>query len=232
MNELEIIKSQIVKKATIFQTGGFKPTNSISESWLGKVYLFKEDEEIPLDKNGEQMIPLIQINLNNISTKPKSISNTKIITVFICQDFPVESTPNGQSWVLREYENENDLKTKKIEVGNNLVKPFPLKPQKSIEDYPVWDGGGLSNEMEDKILELENLGLIEDYYDITENQYGHKIGGYPSFCQPGIDFGTDFEFILQIASDKKANLNIVDSGTIFLAKNIKTQQWKYYCDFY
>ena len=232
MDEIENIKSQIVKQATVFQTGGFKPTNSISESWIGKVYLFKESEEIPLDKNGKQMIPLIQINLENLSNKPKSISNTKVITVFISQDFPVELTQNGENWLIREYTNESDLIIKKIEVDNDFIKPFPLKAQGIIEDYPVWDGGGLSDEMEDKILELEKSGIIEDYYDITENQYGHKIGGYPSFCQPGIDFGTDFEFVIQIASDEKANLNIVDGGTIFLAKSIKTQEWKYYCDFY
>jgi len=79
MDEIEIIKSQIVKQGTIFQTGGFKPAYSISESWIGKIYLFKEDEGIPLDKNGIQMIPLIQINLKNVPVKPKSISNTKVI---------------------------------------------------------------------------------------------------------------------------------------------------------
>lgn len=232
MDEIENIKKHIVKKATVFQTGGFKPTNSISESWIGKVYLFKDNEEIPLDKNGNKMIPLIQVNLNHVSIKPKSISNSKIITVFISKDFPVELSLNNENWLIREYENEDDLKIKEFEIKNSFVKPFPLKPLKLIEDYPVWDGGGLSDEMKDKILELENTGVIEDYYDITENQYGHKIGGYPSFCQPGIDFGSDYEFVLQIASDEKANLNIVDGGTIFLAKNIKTQQWKYYCDFY
>lgn len=232
MDKIEIIKSQIAKKASIFQTGGFKPTNSISESWIGKVFLFKKEEEIPLDKNGKQMIPLIQLNLRNVLNKPNAISDTKVITIFIAQDLPVELTLNGEDWLIREYSHEDELVIKNIKVEGNFIKPYPLKPKEIEEDYPVWDGGGLSDEMEDKILALEESGAIENYYDITENHYGHKIGGYPSFCQPGIDFGTDYEFILQIASDEKARLNIVDGGTIFLAKNSKTKQWKYYCDFY
>ena len=86
--------------------------------------------------------------------------------------------------------------------------------------------------METKILALERARIIEGYYDITHNHYGHKIGGYPSFCQPGIDFGEGFEFMMQIASDPKADLNIVDSGTIFLAHNQMTGQWRLGCDFY
>jgi hypothetical protein len=37
---------------------------------------------------------------------------------------------------------------------------------------------------------------------------------------------------LQISSDEKAHLNVVDSGTIFLAKNPKTGEWVFYCDFW
>ena len=232
MNAVEIIKSQISKKATIFQTGGFKPTNSTSESWIGKIYLFKENEEIPIDNVGRQMIPLAQINVENIHEKPKSISDTKLITIFISQDYPLELAKNGENWLLREYTDNDKLVVKTIQISNNTIKPFPLKPKPIDKDYPVWDGGGLTSDMEDKIIELEKSGEIENYCDITHNEYGHKIGGYPSYCQSGINFGIDFEFTLQIASDAKANLNIVDNGTIFLAKNAKTQEWKYYCDFY
>ncbi|TDS13000.1 DUF1963 domain-containing protein [Sphingobacterium paludis] len=151
MQEVDKIKQKIVKKATVFETGGFKPEYTSTESWIGKVY---------------------------------------------------------------------------------LLKPFPLRPQPTRDDYPVWDGGGLTREMEVEILELERSGIIESYYDITENQYGHKLGGYPSFCQPGVYFGDNFEFVFQIASDDKARLNIVDSGTMYFAKNAITGEWIFYCDFY
>lgn len=34
---IDEIKSKLRKKATIFQTGGFRPTNEKLESWIGKV---------------------------------------------------------------------------------------------------------------------------------------------------------------------------------------------------
>ncbi|AJW63549.1 hypothetical protein VO54_02077 [Elizabethkingia miricola] len=232
MSEIEYIKKQIVRKATEFITGGFKPTNLNSESWVGKVYLYKENEEIPRDNNGDLMFPLFQLCLDGIDNIPEILSDTKALTVFISQDPPLDLAPNGDGWLVREYKKFDHLIIKELANTESFIKPFPLAPKTIEEDYPVWDGGGLTSEMEDKILELEDSGIIDSYYDIADNHYGHKLGGYPSFCQSGADFGEDYEFVFQIASDEKANFNFVDSGTIFLAKNIKTGEWKYYCDFH
>ncbi|WP_437918726.1 DUF1963 domain-containing protein [Sphingobacterium sp. LRF_L2] len=232
MDEIAKIKQRIVRKAVEFETGGFKPTNSTSESWIGKVYLYKTDEEIPKDKDGNLMIPLIQLCLDDIETIPKVLSETRVITVFISEELPMDLASNGNNWLIREYTKSDKLIIKDLNNPISGLKPFPLKPIKIEEDYPVWDGGGLTSEMEDEIIKLEKSGVIEDYYDIVENQYGHKLGGYPSFCQPGVYFGDDFEFVFQVASDDKVGLNIVDSGTIFFAKNLKTGDWNFYCDFY
>ena len=72
MDEIEIIKNQIAKQATIFETRGARPTIAVSESWIGKVYLFKENEEVPLDKHGKQMMPLIQISFTDAVIKPRT----------------------------------------------------------------------------------------------------------------------------------------------------------------
>ena len=141
-------------------------------------------------------------------------------------------TSNGENWVIREYEDSGSLTIKNLINKDFGLKPFPLRPQIIEEDYPVWDRGGMPDEIAKEISALEDSGAIDDYYDIAENHYGHKIGGYPSFCQPGVEFGDDFEFVIQIASDEKTHLNIVDRGTIFLAKSLKTGGWKYYCDFF
>ena len=231
MEEIENIKRQIVRSATEFIISDFNPSNSFSKSWIGKVYLYKNDEEIPKDSNGVLMIPLMQLNLENL-VLPEIISDSKVITVFVSEELPMDLIENGQNWLLREYKKSDSLTIKKLTHPKTKIKSFPLKTLYIDEDYPVWDGGDLTSEIEDKIIELENSGIIEDYHDVTENYYGHKLGGYPSFCQPGIDFGNDFEFIFQIASDDKANLNFVDSGTLFFAKNRKTGEWRYYCDFY
>lgn len=102
----------------------------------------------------------------------------------------------------------------------------------SIEkDYPQWEGG-IPVDIADAVLKLEIEGEIEDYYDIVEHLYTHKIGGYPSFCQSGVDFGEGFEFAFQISSDEKINLNVVDNGSLMFSRNQNTGEWKLYYDFY
>lgn len=229
---IDEIKKILAKKATGFKTGGFKPTNAINESWIGRVYLYVEGEEIPIDNNGNLMIPLFQLCLDGLPYIPPILADTKAITVFISEKLPMNLTQNGNNWVLREYKKSDIFFIKDLKNDNARIKPFPLSSYLIEEDYPVWDGGGIPDELADEILELEDSGEIDDYFDIVENHYEHKVGGYPTFCQLGIDFGEGFEFAFQISSDEKAGLNIVDTGTIFLAKNAGTGEWVYYCDFY
>lgn len=230
---IQEIKNKILKPTTKFSTGGFRPQNIIEESWIGKVFLFRENEEIPIDEKGNLMLPLAQFYLPNLPFIPQSISNKKVITVFISQDLPECFEPMGKNWVIREYETTEELCKKEISNPKSFLKPFPLKQEFVKEDYPIWDGGGLTEEMEDIICELEKKEGIEYYEDIGDNHvYEHKFGGYPSFCQPGVYFGKDFEFIFQISSDEKANLNVVDNGSLMFSKNAKTNEWKIYYDFY
>ncbi|MGE6354041.1 DUF1963 domain-containing protein [Flavobacterium sp. NPDC079362] len=231
MNEAQI-KSALAKKATQFTTGGLKPTNSFTESWIGRVYLYHENEEIPLDNDGELMLPLFQLCLNQLPFVPEILEQSKIITVFISKKFPMDLTPNENNWVLREYKNLDNIVIKDLKNDASFIKPFPLSNTLIEKDYPVWEDPEIPNDISNNINQLEDSGIIDSYYDIIENNYGHKIGGYATYCQSGIDFGDDFEFVFQIASDEKANLNIVDGGNIYLAKNKTTEDWVYYCDFY
>ncbi|CAA9198636.1 DUF1963 domain-containing protein [Flavobacterium collinsii] len=233
MDEVQRIKKQLAKTATEFISGGFRPTNSASESWIGRVYLYKEAEGIPLDDNNELMWPLFQLCLEGLPFVPEILKSTKTISVFISKNIPMDLTPNGNNWTLREYGIDDTLIIKDLKNPVSHLKAFPLSNKLIEEDYPVWeDCSSIPEDVTDKILELEESKTIDNYYDIVENNYSHKIGGYPSYCQSGIDFGNDFEFVIQISSDEKVNLNIVDNGNIYLAKNSKTGQWVYYCDFY
>jgi len=232
MNEIEKLKKALSKKATTFQSGGFKPTNSISESWIGRVYLYLENEEIPNDSKGKQMLPLFQLSLDNLPFIPDILSDTKLITIFISKEIPMDLTINGNDWVIREYKDTSNIVIKDLKNENSLIKAFPLSSKLIEEDYPVWEDPEIPNDILDRIIELEDEGFIDSYYDMIENNYGHKLGGYATYRQSGIDFGQDYEFVLQIASDEKANLNIIDSGNFYFAKNRKTGEWMYYVDFY
>lgn len=230
------VKEKISKDTTIFKVGGFRPENTIQESWIGKVSVYKADEVIPTDKNGELMFPLAQVYIPNLPFIHSKLSNTKILTIFISSEYPECFEKMGENWVIREYDNLDEITIKDLSNPKSFIKQFPLKAEKK-QDCPIWDGGGLSSEMEDEIIQLENNGIIESYYDIAEfHQYEHKIGGFPSYCQPGIGidegFGDGFEFVFQITSDEKINLNVIDSGSLMFAKNDQTNEWSLYYDFY
>ena len=229
--DIHEIKNRLVKKATSLTIGSFKPTGSDKESWIGRVSFYKEEEGIPEDTVGLPMLPLLQLSLEGLPFVPQGLENTKMLTVFISEDLPTGLADNGDDWVLREYSKDDELVHKDLGNPDSYIRSFPLKATFIREDYPVWDGGDIPADLEDEILKLEDAGEIEDYYDMVENNYGHKLGGYATFYQSGVDFGEDFEFRLQIASDEKARLNIIDNGTIFLAKNSKTGEWRLYVDF-
>jgi len=231
--EIKEIKEKLAKRAIGFTTGGLRPSNSQNESWIGRVYLYGQYEYIPLDKNRNMMLPLFQLSLEDLPFVPETLKDTKVITVFIVKPFPAGFRPNGDGWVLREYKKSDELNIKDLKNSQSHIKPFPLKANLIEQDFPLWDDEwNMPSEIRNEIIKLENSGEIESYYDFVDNHYMHKLCGYPAFSQPGVNFGEDFEFVFQISSDEKARLNIIDSGAIFLAKNKKTGEWKYYCDFH
>lgn len=229
--DIQEIKNRLTKRATGLSIGGFKPTYSGNESWIGRVAFFKEDESIPEDEAGYLMLPLLQLSLPGLPFVPEGLEQTKMLTLFISEDLPDGLTENGDGWLLREYSAQDQLIDKDLHNPDSYIRPFPLKTTFIKDDYPVWDSGAIPADLEEEILRLEKSGDIEDYYNVIENNYGHKLGGYPTFFQSGISFGDDFEFMLQIASDEKARLNFIDGGSLYLAKNKHTQQWRLYVDF-
>ncbi len=232
MDRILNIKRKIEKSATTFEVGGFRPANTIEESWIGRVFAYGEGEEIPKDDEGKLMVPLIQFYLPNLPFVPEQLQGRKLLTVFMAEGYPEIFAKNGEGFVIREYGLEDNIVTKELNNPDSLIRPFPLKPALVTDDCPEWDGGGLDWETSDEIIALEKSGAIESYYDISTQHYETKLGGYPSFCQSGVDFGERFEFVFQIASEPKANLSILDSGSFLFARHRDTGGWKIYYDSY
>lgn len=223
------IKNALFKQATIFQTGGFRPTEELGESWIGKVLWGREGETVP--SNFE---PICTIFLDNLPYVPKELISYQLITIYM--NFDVFNNLNEDNLVsffkincytkLDELQNKNEQSTK--------IKPFPLTPLFIDNDTPSWeDSNNIAHEIENEILRLELEEGIEYYEDIVEKLYSnHKVGGYPSFTQGGVSFGEDYPFVFQISSDEKARFNIVDSGSFYFFYNLEKQDWIVYCDFY
>jgi len=229
---LEEIRERASKKASKLTAGGFRPTGDDKESWLGRVFLYRDDEGIPKDSAGKELFPLAQIHIPSLPWKPKCLEGIELLTAFIGQKFPGEFEPMGETWLIREYKSLEGLKKKELTATESFLKAFPVSAEIFESDWPNWDGGGLDDEASDAILELEDAGEIEDYYDVADHHYGHKVGGYPSFCQSGIDAGKGFEFAFQVSSDAKINLNVVDNGSFQFYRNSSSGEWKIYYDFY
>lgn len=229
---IEEIQNALAKSATIFQTGGFRPSDRLDESWIGKVFLYAHNETIPLDSTGEQMYPLAQLYLPNLPYRHPILYDIDLITVFISPEYPKLFFESGKGWVVREYKSVHNLDRKELKNNNSYIKAFPLRPEFIERDYPLWDGGGVPDEIANEISRLRTNGEIDNYYDIIEHSYLHKIGGYPSFCQSGVSFGDGFEFVFQISSDAKARLNVIDGGSLMFAKNPGLDKWKMYFDFH
>lgn len=227
------IKETLKRTAVIFETGGKRPTGELQESWIGSVCWQQEGENIPKDRSGNNMIPIATIFLNDFSFLPLELSGIELVTIFMSKDIWDNLISDDLSpwFCIRTYRSLEQLVPCKYQT--DMIKPFPLIPQLVENDYPCWDGGGISEEMEDIILQLETTEGVDYFDDICEEIYAqHKVGGYPAFCQSGYSFGDGYEFVIQISSDAKAMFQIVDSGKFYFFYNSRKSDWKVYCDFY
>ena len=237
------IREKIARTCTEFETKKFDYDDESKISWIGRVFLCKENEieERPKDNNGRTMYPVAQFYLANLPYLPEALKKFEYITVFMGEDFPeynVEDegvSKNGDGWILRTYTKDDILvKNEYLRDDNICPDSYPLIAKLNDKDFPVWDGGGLDFEVEDEICELEeeydeeldkekNEEDILDYYsDIaTNHSYLHKFGGYPSYCQSGLGLEAikDYHFMFQISSDEVARYNIVDSGSLMFFYN-------------
>lgn len=225
------IKANLMKEATVFSTGGVRPTNELLESWIGKVAWKEEHEMIPKDVDGNEMNPLATLFLEGLAGVPQSLVGIYLCTVFISPDLFDHLMNLDGYFCVRTYRKEDSLVP--CDWVNGNIKAFPLVPQAVSNDTPVWDGGGISVEIEDEILRLEDEEDIEYCEDIQEELYSaHKVGGYPAYIQAGGWDEETYEFAFQISSDEKARLNIVDSGRFYFFYCKENQKWELQCDFY
>ena len=227
---MEEIKEKLARKAVTFQTGGIRPTKELLESWIGCVRWKKPGEGIPNDKNGNEMIPIATLFIKDLPYIPEHLQGIELITVFMAENVFDHLRVVEDYFCIRAYESLEQLES--CEWMASIMKAFPLVPKLIENDYPIWVGGGIPDEIEDEILRLEDEEDLDYYEDIYEESYRvHKVGGYPSFVQPGAWFD-GYEFVFQIASDEKAQFNIVDSGNFYFFYNKEKKAWKVYCDFY
>nr|WP_145156598.1 DUF1963 domain-containing protein [Paenibacillus terrae] len=234
MSNERIVELQIAlrRTATLFQTGGSRPSPSVEQCWIGQVNLALPDEELPVDVDGEAMAPILQLYLPALPYVPDELKETELLTVFLSPNVLDHDDMSGYM-CIREYSDTGKLVLKNFGPAFMSIKPFPLFPELRQDDSLQWDSDDIPEAYRQEILRLEELEGLNYFEDIAGEIYRvHKLGGYAAFTQPGIDFGDGYAFVLQIASDAKAGLNIVDDGNFYFAKHKKDGTWCGYFDFY
>lgn len=231
---IEEIKMVLRKKAVIFETGGIKPTCELGESWIGKVAWQNPGETLPMGQNNKPMVPIATMFVEESNYIPEALQGIKLITVFMDFEFwnNLGAGDYKDFFEIRTYTSLDNLE--KCDYTSEEILPFPLVAKKVENEFPQWEDLGDSNEpLFDIILKLEKDEGVDYYTDIfEENNSCHKFGGYPSTIQGGMCFDDGYEFVMQISSDEKADMNIVDGGNFYFAYNKETKTWRVGCDFY
>lgn len=220
------------RPATMFEVGGFRPTHEPTESWLGRVFLWHAGEEPPVDADGDPMVPFAQLYLPTLPFVPAQLRGIELLTVFVSPNqLPAQFEPMGRRWMIREYRSLAGLERDDDRSVSRLVA-FPLRPHLLDRDYPVWASDEIPADLRTDLVNLKEEDPGLGYDQQTQHAYGHKLGGCPSFCQSGVAFGDGYEFVLQISSDAKIGLNVVDGGSLMFARHPATASWALYYDFH
>ncbi len=132
------LKAAIARPAVPFATGGFRPTNAIEESWIGRVTAFGPDETIPDDVNGKPMVPLAQLYLADLPYLPPALEGITLLTFFLSVNYndllqtPSETAAfphDGSYYVVREYDSVPPSRPLHPPRNRYTLNPSPSAPK-------------------------------------------------------------------------------------------------------
>lgn len=66
--------------------------------------------------------------------------------------------------------------------------------------------------------------------EIARSATAFDVGGFRPLDTLVMAMG--YEFVFQISTNEKANLNVVDNGSFMFARNAESGDWSIYYDFY
>lgn len=179
--------------------------------------------------NGKPMVGMLQINLTRLDFVPPILADFALVTVFYSNFFdggplPTNQCDNGEGWLVRNYRTLEGLvpivnapNNPKHAVPHDLAALPVLQEFPDIEYFPD-DAPELY-----QAYEAVDTGDFETYtkLGIPPASERNKIGGFPSCIQYELvdQFPPEYEFAIQISTDAKAKLFIIDGGSIYFARN-------------
>ena len=222
---LELFKERTKKECYSFEIEEDMP--HILDNKIGGRPYIPLGEEYPLDKNGNPMVLLLQINLENIDLK--NYNKEGILEIFVDRElsWPCE-------YKIKHFKNNLEYREDITEVENMIVqKPLKITLVKEVEHMPISDYrfvDTLSKIIEEvtgnktnDVFEIEDF-FTENDTDMYEEFLNMNIlfgdfGGYADFTQtdprPLEDEPEKTECLFKIDSNLADEIMIGDSGIIF-----------------
>ena len=216
-NEVEHLRTQMVRRAIVMQVGGFRPPDDPMSSWFGRVAFGLPSESWP-QSGGKPMLPLCQLNLTELPFRPPRMDDLDFVAVFLAQDVLPDDQPNGEGWCLRAYPDIRALRPLEAPTVFERPRAFPMRPQVVDSDYPCW---------EDVAVELSE-DVADRYDELFENASGLKLGGWPTLVQseifwaPWNEHPAVPEYVFQIDSEPKAGWAWADGGVGYFGRGTAT----------
>jgi hypothetical protein len=193
-------------------------------SWFGGKFLGLSEEIWPETEHGP-MLPLLQVQVLDLPYVPEPLKSIGLFTVFIDSRQPPAKSPlvNDHGWRIRTYANLEELKPlEQPEIARSL-RPCPIRWELSSSEGPTWDDAQRLVDARHFFNVMHSILLYHERYKV---HLGTKVGGWPGWIQKSL---VDPEgFVMQIASEHKANWNFGDKGKCYLF--FKRGEWLLYWD--
>ncbi|WP_312956679.1 DUF1963 domain-containing protein [Pseudomonas songnenensis] len=210
-----------LRTASIATAGGFRPPEDPLTSWFCRGVSLPS-ESLPLWQ-GEPMFPLLQIRVSELPFVPEQIKNIALLVLFHNLRSHPFDLPHGQGWLIREYQNLDNLQP--LPSLSIPYKPFPISWSRVENDAPGWEDAW-------NIIDLSAVNSDESASDSFFEDFmrysSTKIGGYPAEIQHGV--GLD-DFVFQVGSEEKVNWMWADNGIGYFFRS-PSGEWRWSCQFY
>ncbi len=228
MGSLQAYKRLNLRKASILNAGGFRPTGDPFASHFGLKPLALPGEEWPTQA-GKPMLLVCQMNLTNAPAVPALLDGVKLITFFVMPGSEQWQEEGGSDWVIRTYASLDGLAPLTAPAGAPSVRKGFECGWQACDDYPSLDDPGrvVPKGFDDSELECESAART-------------KIGGWSSNIQsePWWDYRehpSAPKYCFQVTSEPKVGLQWGDGGTLFLSRGTAAGcehqwflDWQYY----
>lgn len=214
----------VLRKASIAQIGGFRPPENKITSWFGGRGAGLADEVLPQYK-GKDMFCLLQVKVSELPYVPPEIDGTEFLVIFFNREEIPFNKPNGEGWLIREYNSLEGLQLLPESGEHQMVKDFPIKWSLVEDDAPGWENAW---DLMDLTSINETRGASDIFYERYHRYSQTKFGGFPYEIQHGAELEG---FVFQIGSEEKPGWMWSDNGIAYFNKDA-SGEWIFDCQFY